>query len=284
MSAIIRKSARLAVKSKMFDEKQSSSLNLRSSRQSHPINHIDHESDNKLCLRKGSSAKTPVKYSKDKDSDSESDISASTSSQNSIELVGEKCKSPKKHKSVPESWSNNGPSTPPKLRKLNNETYSSNEEENIIVSPKTPSAMLKKLSINSPSKKCEGMGRSNSRKSLFSGHIYQNAKMALHSTTPQSMPGRQTEFEELETFIRNNFQEKRSASLYISGPPGTGKTASLSLILEKEEILENFKKVYVNCTSIKSSGAVFSRIIKELELKETARNERESLNIIENIS
>ena len=41
---------------------------------------------------------------------------------------------------------------------------------------------------------------------------------------------------ELEGFIRTNVSDNTAASLYVSGAPGTGKTASLSHILSKLKV------------------------------------------------
>ncbi|KAK9870408.1 hypothetical protein WA026_007978 [Henosepilachna vigintioctopunctata] len=157
-----------------------------------------------------------------------------------------------------------------------------NEEKNEAVSPKTQ-ALFTKLSLLSPtnnkfqSSKCASSDGIPS----FNGDIYQIAKRALHSTTPECMTSRQVELEELESFIKTHMKNKTSASLYISGPPGTGKTASLTFILDRADVFKNINKVYVNCTSIKSSGAVYGRIMKELGLKINSGSEKDYLNIIE---
>lgn len=138
----------------------------------------------------------------------------------------------------------------------------------------SPSTLLNKLALTSPS--------ANSRKELFpKNHKYQTARKALHSTTPSTLPGREKELKELEEFIKEHLEKQSSGTLYISGPPGTGKTASLSLILQKEEVSQEFVKVYVNCTAIKSSGAIYSKIVKELGLRSKGKAEKDYLVTIE---
>lgn len=137
--------------------------------------------------------------------------------------------SPGKRKSSSENDENHMPTTP-KQRKL------SDEEDNGFFSPKTPSTLLSQLILNSPMRK-EDNKNSAIKKSLWpANNIYQDAKKALHSTTPETLPGRQKEFEDLRVFINEHLEEKKSGSLYISGPPGTGKTACLTLILEKANV------------------------------------------------
>lgn len=58
---------------------------------------------------------------------------------------------------------------------------------------------------------------------------YERAKKALHlSYAPHELLGREKEKEDITTFLKNKLdpktREKAASSLYISGPPGTGKT------------------------------------------------------------
>lgn len=77
---------------------------------------------------------------------------------------------------------------------------------------------------------------------------YQNARKALHNSFPTNLPGRQTELNELRRFIREHLENETSGTLYVSGPPGTGKTASLSMILQEKEVgvLSFYKFLYTN--------------------------------------
>lgn len=88
----------------------------------------------------------------------------------------------------------------------------------------------------------------------------------MHSSIPESLPGRETELLQLENFIQGHLNEESSGSLYVSGPPGTGKTASLSTIMAKSKYKSSFKTVFINCTAMKSASAIYSKIIQELNL------------------
>ncbi|KAF2896896.1 hypothetical protein ILUMI_09283 [Ignelater luminosus] len=156
--------------------------------------------------------------------------------------------------------------TPPKMQK--------NSENEAPLTPQTPSTVLNKLSLNSPQKSNEF-----EPKKLFNNQ-YQKARKALHSCVPTSMPGREKELTDLHDFINDCLDKETSGSLYISGPPGTGKTAALSMILEEPQLLE-LKKVFVNCTAIKSAGAIYARISSELNLKTNSRTEKGNLTAIE---
>lgn len=188
----------------------------------------------------------------------EDSLKSRTSEDNSCSLPNEAAltlpkaanlqKTPTKHKvSCEIEYSRLSSVTPPKQRK--NHTLE-------VDGVKTPSSMFKNLSLNSPGKKPRS---TKTKKSLFeacnqeegveeledsktveplenSKTQYQNARRALHSQRPTDMPGREKEIEEIRSFIEEHIEKGTSGSMYISGPPGTGKTASLNLILEDKGV------------------------------------------------
>lgn len=117
--------------------------------------------------------------------------------------------------------------TPPKLKKHN---------EDYLKSPTTPSTILKKLTIDSPQSKLQGNEKLEPKKLFDNRNIYQNARKALHSTVPICLPGREGQLLDLKLFILQHCSAKESSTVYVSGPPGTGKTASLSIILNDAEV------------------------------------------------
>lgn len=183
--------------------------------------------------------------------------------------------------------------TPPKQKKY--------ETSPKVATPTTNTPSLERLSIISPTKS------KSSRKTLFKENetistnkkkekkeidasddtskvetpknstLYQSARQALHGTSPTEMPGRERELCQLRDFIVEHIENSTSGSLYISGPPGTGKTASLNMILQDDHISSSVDKVYVNCTAIKSPTAIYSRICKELKIKVNGKSEKEHL-------
>ncbi|XP_035913482.1 cell division control protein 6 homolog [Anopheles stephensi] len=83
------------------------------------------------------------------------------------------------------------------------------------------------------------------------------------------LPEREKEYDELVAYVENVLSADGSGSLYISGPPGTGKTATLQRILNHPPFAKKLKPVYINCTSIKSVGSIYKKISEELDLKAT---------------
>ncbi|KAI4467517.1 cell division control protein 6-related [Holotrichia oblita] len=162
--------------------------------------------------------------------------------------------------------------TPPKLKKHN---------EDYLKSPTTPSSLLKKLSINSPQSKLHENEKLEPKKLFEDKNIYQNARKALHSTAPVHLPGREEQLLDLKVFILQHCSTKESSTIYISGPPGTGKTASLSIILNDDEVCTKVQKIYINCTSIKSSVTIYSRIAKDLKIESRCKTEKDYIQAIE---
>ncbi|CAB0008731.1 unnamed protein product [Nesidiocoris tenuis] len=80
--------------------------------------------------------------------------------------------------------------------------------------------------------------------------------------------------EKISSIMRSCLESQTSSTLYISGPPGTGKTACLNYIISSTEFSSKFKVVNVNCTAIKSASSVYSKIGLELGLKLKSRTEK----------
>ncbi|KAM3864516.1 cell division control protein 6 homolog [Diretmus argenteus] len=94
---------------------------------------------------------------------------------------------------------------------------------------------------------------------------YQGVKQALHTAVPERLLSRETERASIRSFLEDKVLQRLPASLYISGAPGTGKTASLNHVLHhmKEE-LESVQTVLVNCMSLRSSHAIFPLLADRL--------------------
>lgn len=68
------------------------------------------------------------------------------------------------------------------------------------------------------------------------GSAYQEVRQALQGCTPTSLPGREVHLDKLHSFLQHHLTAGSSGTLYVSGPPGTGKTACLSKIMEFPEV------------------------------------------------
>ncbi|XP_037665244.1 cell division control protein 6 homolog [Choloepus didactylus] len=104
------------------------------------------------------------------------------------------------------------------------------------------------------------------------GTCYQQAKLVLNTAVPDRLPAREKEMDIIGNFLREHICGKKAGSLYLSGAPGTGKTACLSRILQdlKKE-LKSFKTIMLNCMSLRSAQAVFPAIAQEICQEEVSR-------------
>nr|XP_012621293.1 cell division control protein 6 homolog [Microcebus murinus]XP_012621294.1 cell division control protein 6 homolog [Microcebus murinus] len=104
------------------------------------------------------------------------------------------------------------------------------------------------------------------------GTCYQQAKLVLNTAVPDRLPAREKEMDVIRNFLREHICGKKAGSLYLSGAPGTGKTACLGRILQdlKNE-LKDFKTIMLNCMSLRSAQAVFPAIAREICQEEVSR-------------
>lgn len=145
---------------------------------------------------------------------------------------------------------------------------SKQRKDQLLQSSLTSSTLINRLNLFSEDRKKieKEMDIDIQPRQLFESKQYQNARLALHSSETEDLPGRENELIKLQEFFQKHLEEETSGSLYISGPPGTGKTASLSKIMQQSELKSQFKSVYINCTTMKSAAAIYAKIIQELSI------------------
>ncbi|KAK4156938.1 P-loop containing nucleoside triphosphate hydrolase protein [Chaetomidium leptoderma] len=96
--------------------------------------------------------------------------------------------------------------------------------------------------------------------------VYHQARQLFsRSADPGQLIGRDDERTQLETFLGRCKTSRPGGCLYVSGPPGTGKSAIVNKITE-EVVSESdsIKKAYVNCMSIKSSKDLYITLLDQL--------------------
>ena len=124
---------------------------------------------------------------------------------------------------------------------------------------------------------------SSAKKRLFKRDTsrYMEAKKALSTAVPEVLVGRKEQMDVMRNFLQDALVKKKSKaaataaasaknkkSLYISGAPGTGKTASLKHLLNAMSPGEKkgFREVFINCMGLKASKDVFVKIAAEISL------------------
>uniref|UniRef100_A0A8D2LDY7 Cell division control protein n=1 Tax=Varanus komodoensis TaxID=61221 RepID=A0A8D2LDY7_VARKO len=97
------------------------------------------------------------------------------------------------------------------------------------------------------------------------GTCYQQAKSLLHTAVPEQLHAREKETAVLHQFLREHVCREKPGSLYISGAPGTGKTACLNrALLDLKTELAGSQTIVLNCMTLRSSQAVFPAIAEQL--------------------
>ncbi|CAN8098898.1 unnamed protein product [Discula destructiva] len=104
--------------------------------------------------------------------------------------------------------------------------------------------------------------------------IYHQARQLFsRSADPGQLIGRDNERNRLRDFLARRDEPKPHGCLYVSGPPGTGKSAMVNEITN-EVVTESatIRKAYVNCMSVKSSKDLYMTLVDllcdEAELEE----------------
>ena len=93
--------------------------------------------------------------------------------------------------------------------------------------------------------------------------VYNQARLLFsRSSNPGLLVGREEERAELVKFISNHVDGSRSGCLYVSGPPGTGKSALVGEMGANYEESTSIQYAYVNCMSIKTISELYSRLIE----------------------
>ena len=121
----------------------------------------------------------------------------------------------------------------------------------------------------SPSLSTGSAATSTAPKSTTLGY-YQDAKALFRRTTePHRLVGRVTERETIRTFCQNHVLTAKAGSLYISGQPGTGKTALLKEVMrdmeaEMQAADHGIKTIMINCMTIKDPRFVYAKMLEEM--------------------
>lgn len=96
--------------------------------------------------------------------------------------------------------------------------------------------------------------------------IYHQARQLFsRSADPGQLIGRDDERNRLREFLARRDAPQPNGCLYVSGPPGTGKSAMVNEITS-EVVAESttIRKAYVNCMSIKSSKDLYTTLVELL--------------------
>lgn len=99
--------------------------------------------------------------------------------------------------------------------------------------------------------------------------IYNEArKVFARGAHPGPLVGREKERAQLRKFISSHADSKEGSCMYVSGPPGTGKSALVGEICDEVKDRTDIKFTYLNCMSIKRQGDAYNHLVSSLELSD----------------
>ena len=111
--------------------------------------------------------------------------------------------------------------------------------------------------------------------------VYAKARQLFaQNRNPTRLIGRDAERTELGTFISQAVESHSGGSVYVSGPPGTGKSALVEEVTKDLGLSPNLRLSVVNCVGVKSSRDVLQKIISDLcpDSERGAKTERSFLS------
>jgi cell division control protein 6 len=99
---------------------------------------------------------------------------------------------------------------------------------------------------------------------LFASTVYNEARqLFVRGSAPNVLFGRNEERKELRSFISTRTKLKKSGCIYVSGPPGTGKSAFVNEVCSTMESEKNVKTGYINCMSVKNAVDLYRTLLEE---------------------
>ncbi|KAL2165138.1 hypothetical protein VTH06DRAFT_434 [Thermothelomyces fergusii] len=96
--------------------------------------------------------------------------------------------------------------------------------------------------------------------------VYHQARQLFsRSADPGQLIGRDDERAQLRKFLERCSSSRPGGCLYVSGPPGTGKSAMVNRITDEVASgSEAIRKAYINCMSIKSSKDLYIALLDQV--------------------
>ncbi|XP_048458056.1 origin recognition complex subunit 1 [Rhincodon typus] len=137
-------------------------------------------------------------------------------------------------------------------------------------SRKTPSKMPVSQSLRTPYYPTPSIPL-RSQQAKTPGSILEEARARLHvSALPESLPCREQEFQDIYNFVESKVIDGTGGCMYISGVPGTGKTATVHEVMRclqyaaKEDDLPSFHFIEINGMRLTNPHQSYVQILKLL--------------------
>ena len=112
--------------------------------------------------------------------------------------------------------------------------------------------------------------------------IYQSAKqLFIRSTNPGRLVGRDEERSNVSAFLKAATASMSGHCIYISGPPGTGKSALVNEVCSELHGREDVRTAYINCMSVKNPNDIYGKLIEDL--CDTIDGERSQMSTLKDL-
>ncbi|EME39627.1 hypothetical protein DOTSEDRAFT_56948 [Dothistroma septosporum NZE10] len=85
---------------------------------------------------------------------------------------------------------------------------------------------------------------------------------------PGRLVGRENEKAEISSFIKTAVESNTTGCLYVSGPPGTGKSALLDEVIHEHTKDSQIPVSVVNCMSVRNTKDLSQKLSEDLDIKE----------------
>ncbi|XP_068095075.1 origin recognition complex subunit 1 isoform X2 [Hyperolius riggenbachi] len=103
------------------------------------------------------------------------------------------------------------------------------------------------------------------------GNVLEEARIKLHvSAVPESLPCREQEYQDVYNFVESKLLDGTGGCMYISGVPGTGKTATVHEVMRNlqvaadEDELPSFHYIEINGMKLTDPHQAYVQILKLL--------------------
>ncbi|KAJ9601789.1 hypothetical protein L9F63_000081 [Diploptera punctata] len=160
----------------------------------------------------------------------------------------------KKSSSKKDLYGNTSPRTPKSVSKLKtSETSSKKKSSSVRLAHLTPSVPERSTSLSTPNS------------------ALQEARARLHvSAVPKSLPCREKEFDNIYYFLLGKILDGTGGCMYISGVPGTGKTATVQEVVRtlqnatSQGEIPEFQFVELNGMRLTEPRQAYVQLLKQL--------------------
>ncbi|XP_023579981.1 origin recognition complex subunit 1 [Octodon degus] len=183
-----------------------------------------------------------------------------------------------------ESSSEDGEVSAPSLPKRKSHHTSRNPLPCSEASVQTPSRTPKKTLRPRTPHRATAKIRNRSLAAQEPANVLEEARLRLHvSAVPESLPCREKEFQDIYNFVESKLLDQTGGCMYISGVPGTGKTATVHEVIRclqqaaQANDVPPFQYIEVNGMKLTEPHQVYVQILQKLTGQKATANHAAAL-------